>query len=175
MSPWLLTFIIILAVLLVAVIVLYFVGKRLEKRQAAQKEQIDAAAQQITLFILKKDKKRLKDAGLPPIVMEQANAFMKRAKLPIVHAKIVGANVNGSKMMTFIADDAIYPLIPEKKEVKATVSGLYITGVKALRGQLEKPQGKKKLGQRLRDKYDSLSAQTNTANKTNNKKSGKKK
>ena len=46
--------------------------------------------------------------------------------------------------MTLIADEQIYDDIPVKKEVKATVSGLYITGVRGLRGPLEKPVKKKK-------------------------------
>ena len=46
--------------------------------------------------------------------------------------------------------------IPVKKEVKATVSGLYITGVRGLRGPLEKPQGKQKksLRAKLQSQYD---------------------
>ena len=46
--------------------------------------------------------------------------------------------------MTLIADEQIFDEIPVKKEVKATVSGLYITGVKGLRGPIEKPVKKKK-------------------------------
>ena len=44
------------------------------------------------------------------------------------------------------------PLIPVKKEVKATVSGIYITAVKGLRGPLETPQKKKGFFARLRNK-----------------------
>ena len=62
----------------------------------------------------------MKDAGLPSQVMEQANKLMQRAKLPIVKAKV------GPRVMTLIADEQIYDDIPVKKEVKATVSGLYI-------------------------------------------------
>lgn len=64
---------------------------------------------------------KMKDAGLPSQVMEQANKLMQRAKLPIVKAKV------GPRVMTLIADEQIYDDIPVKKEVKATVSGLYIT------------------------------------------------
>ena len=45
--------------------------------------------------------------------------------------------------MTLMCDAQIYPLIPVKKEVKATVSGIYITGVKGVRGALETPEKKK--------------------------------
>ena len=80
---------------------------------------------------------------------------MQRSKLPIVKAKI------GPRIMTMIADEQIFDDIPVKKEVKATVSGLYITGVRGLRGPLEKPQEKKKKGFRakLQAKYNEASAQ----------------
>jgi len=56
--------------------------------------------------------------------------------------------------MTFIADSNIYPVIPVKKEVKATISGLYIMDVRAIRGQLEQPPKKKKWYQKLSRKAD---------------------
>ena len=80
----------------------------------------------------------MKDAGLPSQVMEQANKLMQRAKLPIVKAKV------GPRVMTLIADEQIYDDIPVKKEVKATVSGIYLTSVKAVRGTLVQPENQKK-------------------------------
>lgn len=47
--------------------------------------------------------------------------------------------------MTLVADESIYDLIPVKKEVKADVSGIYIIGVRGLRGALT-PPAKKKAG-----------------------------
>lgn len=38
--------------------------------------------------------------------------------------------------MTLMCDAQVYPLIPVKKEVKATISGIYITAVKGVRGPL---------------------------------------
>ena len=62
--------------------------------------------------------------------------------------------------MTLIADEQIYDDIPVKKEVKATVSGLYITGVRGLRGPLEKPVKKKKgFRAKLQEKYNEANAQ----------------
>lgn len=54
--------------------------------------------------------------------------------------------------MTLMCDAQVYPTIPVKKEVKATVSGIYITGVKGLRGPLETPEKKKGFFARLRNK-----------------------
>ena len=57
--------------------------------------------------------------------------------MPIVKAKV------GPKVMTLMCDDKIFPYVPVKKEVKAVVSGLYITDVKGIRGPLDAPQKKK--------------------------------
>lgn len=86
------------------------------------------------------DKKRmpLKDSGLPQMVIDQTPKLMRRSKLPIVKAKV------GPKISILIADEKVFDLIPVKKEIKAEVSGLYIVGVKGIRGSLEVPQKKKK-------------------------------
>ena len=60
------------------------------------------------------------------------------SKLPIVKAKV------GPKISVLIADEKVFDQIPVKKEVKAEVSGLYIVGVKGIRGSLETPAPKKK-------------------------------
>ncbi len=54
--------------------------------------------------------------------------------------------------MTLMCDAQVYPLIPVKKEVKATISGIYITAVKGVRGPLDVPEKKKGFFARLRNK-----------------------
>ena len=78
--------------------------------------------------------------------------------------------------MTLIAEESVYAEIPIKKEVKATVSGIYITAVRGIRGPLEKPQVKKSWRAKIKDKYDSLNAQLkeDEAKEQNAKKSKKK-
>ena len=114
-------------------------GKRAEKKQAEQQEQIDAMAQTMSMLIIDKGKMRLKDADFPPIVLESTPKYLRRSKVPVVKAKV------GPKIMTLMCDAEVFPLIPVKKEVKATVSGIYITAVKGLHGNsLAKPVQKKK-------------------------------
>ena len=144
---------IIAIILLIVMVVLYFLGKKAQKKKEEQDAQV-AAAQSVSMLIIDKKRMRLKDAGLPQQVLAQTNKLMQRSKLPIVKAKV------GSRVMTFIADEKIFEEIPVKKEVKATVSGLYITGVRGLRGPLEKPQGKQKKSLRAK-----LQAQYDKANK----------
>ena len=137
MSPVTIVLLVILAVLIIALVVLYFLGKKAQKKQEAQEEQLKSMAQTVSMLIIDKKRMRLKEAGLPSVVMENTPKYLRRAKLPILKAKV------GPKMMTLMCDEKIFPIIPVKKEVKATVSGLYITDVKGLRGPLETPQKKK--------------------------------
>nr|WP_154478860.1 hypothetical protein [Suipraeoptans intestinalis] len=135
-----------MAILIIACIVLYFLGKKAQKRQEEQQEQMASVAQTVSMLIIDKGKIRLKDAGFPSIVVESTPKYLRRSKVPVVKAKV------GPKVMTLMCDAQIFPLIPVKKEVKATVSGIYITHVKGLRGALETPEKKKGFFARLRGK-----------------------
>lgn len=146
MSKVTIVLLVILIVLIIACIVLYFLGKRAEKKQAEQQKQLDAAAQNISMLVIDKARMRIKDAGLPSIVLENTPKYLRRSKVPVVKAKI------GPKIMVLMCDADVYPLIPVKKEVKATVSGIYITSVKGIRGSLNTPQKKKGFWARLTGK-----------------------
>ena len=137
---------IILAIVLVALGLLYYFGNRMQKKQEAQQEQLAAAAQQVSLLVIDKKKMKLKDAGFPQVIVDNTPKYLRRSKVPVVKAKI------GPRIMTMMCDTQIYDLIPVKKEVKATVSGIYITGVRGIRGSLETPQKKKGFFARLRNK-----------------------
>ena len=79
----------------------------------------------------------IKESGLPKMVIDQTPWYMRRAKLPIVKAKI------GPKVMTLIADEKAFLQLPTKTEAKVVISGLYITDVKSVRGGIP-PLPKKK-------------------------------
>ena len=121
-----------------AIIALYFFGKKQEKKQAEQQEQLKAMAQNVSLLIIDKKRMKIKEAGFPSVVLENTPKYLRRAKVPVVKAKI------GPKIMTLMCDEKIFPLVPVKKEVKAVISGIYITEVKGLRGPLETPKKEKK-------------------------------
>ena len=128
MSKGTIILLIILAIVLVALGLLYYFGNRMQKKQEAQQEQLAAAAQQVSLLVIDKKKMKLKDAGFPQIIVDNTPKYLRRSKVPVVKAKI------GPRIMTMMCDTQIYDLIPVKKEVKATVSGIYITGVRGIRG-----------------------------------------
>lgn len=137
MSKVTIILLVILIVLIIGCVVLYFLGKKAEKKQADQQAQLEAAAQTVSMLIIDKGKLKLKDAGFPPIVVENTPKYLRRSKVPVVKAKV------GPKVMTLMCDAEIFPLVPVKKEVKATVSGIYITAVRGIRGPLETPPKKK--------------------------------
>lgn len=153
MSTVTIVLLVILAVLIVGLIVLYFLGKKAQKKKEEQDAQLAANAQTIPMLIIDKKRMRIKDSGLPQVVIDQTPKLMRRSKLPIVKAKV------GPKVMSLIADESVFDLIPLKKEVKATVSGIYITKVTGVRGPLEKPEGKKSWRTKLQEKTRKASAE----------------
>ena len=137
---------IILVILIAVLVVLYFLGKRAQKKQEENQAQIEAAKQTVNMLIIDKKRLRIKESGLPQMVIDQTPKLMRRTKLPIVKAKI------GPRIMTMVADEKIFDLIPLKKEVKATISGNYITDVRGVRGPLEQPKQKEKFFRRMKNK-----------------------
>ena len=153
MNPWQIVLLVVLVVMLAAVIALYFLGKRAQKKKDEQDAQLAAAAQTVTMLIIDKKMMRMKDAGLPEALVAQSNWLAKNSKVPVVKAKV------GPQIMNLICDDAIYDEIPVRKEVKATVSGIYITKVKGLHGKntvdkTTKTKGFRAWAMKVRRKYD---------------------
>lgn len=145
MKLWMIL-LIILAILAIFLVVLYFLGKKAQKKQEAQQEQIEAAKQTVSMLIIDKKRMPINKSGLPQIVIDQTPKLMRRSKLPVVKAKV------GPKIMTLVCDEKIFDLVPVKKEVKAEVSGIYVVGVKGLRGALEAPAQKAGFFKRMKMK-----------------------
>lgn len=150
MSKVTIVLLVILVILIGLLIGLYFFGKKAQKKQEEQQAQIEATKQTVSMLVIDKKRMPLKDSGLPQLVIEQTPKLMRRSKLPIVKAKV------GPKITILIADEKVFDLIPVKKEIKAEVSGLYIVGVKGIRGSLEVPDAKKKKGfiARMKEKVE---------------------
>ena len=170
MEPGTIVLLVVIAITIAAMVALYFFGKKTQAKKEEQDAQMAAVAQTVSMLIIDKKRMKIKDSGLPQAVIDQTPWYMRWTKLPVVKAKV------GPKVMTLIADESVFPEIPVKKEVKATVSGIYITAVKGLRGPLEKPEGKKSWRAKIKDKYNNLNAQLKEEQKAEtNKKSKKKK
>ena len=132
MSTFTIVMIVILVILIGVLVGLYIFGKK------AEQEQMAAAAQVVSMLIIDKKKLRLKEAGLPQMVVDNTPKYLRRTKVPVVKAKI------GAKIMTLMCENKVFEVLPVKKEVKAVVSGLYITEIKSVRGgSIEQPEKKK--------------------------------
>ena len=125
-NPWVVTCIVLIIAIAVLVF-LYFKGSKLQKEQEEQRAKIADAAQQITMLVIDKKRMPLKDSGLPQIVLDQTPKRAQRSKVPIVKAKV------GPRIMSLIADEDVYDLIPVKAEIRAMVSGIYITDINNFR------------------------------------------
>ena len=161
MSTFTIVMIVILVILIGVLVGLYIFGKKAEKKQAEQQEQMAAAAQVVSMLIIDKKKLRLKEAGLPQMVVDNTPKYLRRTKVPVVKAKI------GAKIMTLMCENKVFEVLPVKKEVKAVVSGIYITEIKSVRGGAI-PAPPKKKGFFARFKKDK-SAKNTTAEKTESK------
>ena len=112
MSTPMIIMLIVLVVLIGVCVALYFFGKKAQKKQAEQQQQMDAVAQTVSMLIIDKKKMKLKDAGLPAVVLENTPKYLRRSKVPVVKAKV------GPKVMTLMCDASIYDLIPVTFAVK---------------------------------------------------------
>ena len=119
---------VILVIAVIALAVLYFLGRKLEKRQVEQQQLLEMSKQTVSMLIIDKKKMKIQDSGLPKIVYEQTPKYMRWAKVPVVKAKV------GPKVMTLMADERVFASLPVKTEAKVVVSGLYITEIKSVRG-----------------------------------------
>ena len=82
---------VILWILVIAAIVLgvlYYFGRKLEKKQAASQAMMEAAKQTVSILVIDKKKLKIKESGLPKMVYDQTPKYMRWAKLPVVKAKV---------------------------------------------------------------------------------------
>ena len=136
-STWVIVMLVVIVLLIAALVALSIYGKKLQDRQEDSQRQLQEAAQSAKLLVIDKKKMKFKDSGLPPMVLEQVPKYMRGRKVPIVKAKI------GPRIMSLICEDKIFD-------------------VKGLHNNLEHaPKGKKKLGERMRERAEKKSKELN--------------
>ncbi len=161
-------FIIVTVILIGALIGLTIAGKKLQKKQEESETTMRQGAQIMSIFVIDKSRKKLIESGLPQIVIDQTPKYLRRSRVPLVRAKV------GPKVMMLMCDEKAFSLIPEKKEVKVLMNGIYIVEAKSARGGLEAPPVKKNLRQKLQEKYQSLRNKEKEEEGKTSKKSKKK-
>ena len=122
MSTGMIIFLVVLVVLIGICVGLYFFGKT------------------VSMLVIDKKRLKLKEAGLPAAVVENTPKYLRRTRVPIVKAKI------GPKIMTLMCEEKVFEVLPVKKEAKVVLSGIYITGIKSVRGGIPEVAKKKKKG-----------------------------
>ena len=110
MSTGAITFLVILVVLTAVLIALYLFGRKMQKRQEEQQIQLQAAAQQISMFVIDKKKLKMKESGLPAQVIEQTPRLMRGSKVPILKVKV------GPQIMNLMCDAQIFDSVPMRKK-----------------------------------------------------------
>ena len=138
LHPVVIVLLVILGVAIVALIVLSIVGRKMQKKQNESEAAMEQASQTASIVVIDKKRMKLKESGLPQIVLDQTPRYMRGTKVPVVKAKV------GPKVMTLMCDAKVFEVLPVKKEAKVVVSGIYITGIKSVRGGLDIPEKKKK-------------------------------
>jgi len=135
METWMIVTLIVSVVIIAALVALYIVGSKMQKKQEKAQADMMIGAQTYSILVIDKKKMKLKEAGFPSIVLEQTPKYLRNSKVPVVKAKI------GPKVMSLMCEPKVYDLIPLKKEIKAVMNGIYIIDVKGMRGGLaEKPE-----------------------------------
>lgn len=157
MNPVLTVLLIVLAVVVVLMIAMYFLGKRAEKKAESQKAAIDAQSQTMSFYVIDKKRLKISEAGLPKMVLDQTPRYLRWTKLPIIKVKV------GPRVMSLICDEKIFDTILPKQEVKASVSGLYVTSAKRIRGPIAEP--KKSFKEKRAEKKAAKQAEKQAAEK----------
>ena len=137
MSTGLIVFIVIAVILVAIIIALMIIGRKAQKKQEEQQVQLDSMKQSMSMLIIDKKRMKINEAGLPQAVIDQTPKLLRRSKLPILKVRV------SNRVMSLICDEKIFDSVPVKKEVKATVSGIYVTEVKGLHGKIVVPEKKK--------------------------------
>lgn len=155
MQVWMV--LLIIAVIVIAVLaILYFVGNKLQKKQETQRAQLESAAQMYSMLVIDKKKMKIMEAGFPKMVTDQIPKRGKLSKVPVVKVKI------GPKITPLLCDELIYDQVPVKTEIKAKVSGIYITEIHNLRN-VAPPQEPKGFFKKFKKK--SIEASRNVSSK----------
>lgn len=126
---------IVLGVIAAILVILYFVGTRLQTKQANADKAMQQMSMVVSLLVIDKQKLRVKDSGLMKQVQDAIPAYIRWRKFPIVKARVIKANIaGGAQVMSFICDPKVFKIMPVKTEVKVTIAGIYITKLHSAKG-----------------------------------------
>lgn len=120
-SDWLL-----LIVLIVSIIgaILYFLNKKAYKRMNEQNSMIEQHKMMQSAYIIDKRRDKITNIeSIPKAVLQQMPKWGRFIKMNFVRVKI------GPQILTLIADKPVFKALPEKKNVKIEIAGMYIVNM----------------------------------------------
>lgn len=146
MQTWQIVVLVVALVLTALLVVVIIYGNKLQKKSDASQAEMRAGAQPCSMLVIDKKRMKITEAGFPQVVIDQTPKYLRRAKIPVVKAKV------GPRVASLMCDERIFDVIPVKKEVKAMINGIYIVDVKGLRGGLDVKPEKKGFFARIKEK-----------------------
>lgn len=123
---------IVLAAVIAILVILYFIGRRLQKKQDEAAVAMEQQKVSVNAFIIDKKKMKMKDANFPAAAMKQVPWYLKNSKMPMAKVKV------GPQITTMICDPSIFKTLPTKKSVNITIAGAYITAYSTGKGSGKK-------------------------------------
>lgn len=122
---------IVISLLIIAVLLgvtFWYTRKYAKKQLAEQQAMINQYKVTTSLFIIDKKMGKLSEAKFPKGVIEQMPKSYRWAykfrKMPLVKAKV------GNQILTLICEKKVFDKLPERKNVKVDIAGIYIVGIK---------------------------------------------
>lgn len=129
----------ILAAIAVIVVIMYFLGKRSQKKQNEATAIIDKNRQFVTAYIIDKKKAKVSEGNFPQAAIDQMPKRMKFIKVPLVKVKA------GPQIVTMLCDKPVFDALPVKKNVRLEISGGYILGFSTQKKGEKKVEFERKL------------------------------
>ena len=126
---WWILYIILAVVVAVVVVAFFIIRKKMRQKMEVQKELVNQHKISTPILVLEKRMAKVKDANIPKNVMAQIPKIYKIRKVPIVKAKI------GPQVMDLLCDEELFDKIPDKKTVQVELAGIFIAGIKGVKGK----------------------------------------
>lgn len=126
---WWVLYLILGAIIALLVAGFFIIRKRMQKKMDEQQDLVNQHKVSTPILVLEKRMGKVKDANIPKNVLAQIPKVYKIRKVPIVKAKI------GPQVMDLLCDEDLFDKIPEKKTVQAELAGIFIAGIKPVKGR----------------------------------------
>ena len=114
--------------IVLVVIIGLFIGykilkKRMTKRVETQKALVNQHKVTTSIFVIEKKKAKLSESKLPKQIIDQIPRIYKLRKMPLVVAKV------GPQIVTLLCEEDVFKKIPDKKNVRVDLAGIFIVGI----------------------------------------------